>query len=165
MKIKNGRKKPIETVLKRFRVPDTPMLFPEMSENPWFTGPRPKHDRPSGLATLELCAGAGGQALGYEQAGIEHVGLIEIDKHACATLRINRPAWNVIQHDLTKDGPSGFKPPKRSRDAGIVCWRWRSSPWIRASGNRTCWPDRNRQARLCSRKQGGKIIVSRKCLK
>jgi DNA (cytosine-5)-methyltransferase 1 len=52
------------------------------------------------LTTLELCAGAGGEALGLEQAGIEHAGLIEIDSHACATLRLNRPQWNVIEHDL-----------------------------------------------------------------
>ncbi|MEZ2347538.1 DNA cytosine methyltransferase [Terriglobus sp. RCC_193] len=54
----------------------------------------------SGLTTLELCAGAGGEALGLEQAGIEHAGLIEIDPHACRTLRFNRPKWNVIQGDL-----------------------------------------------------------------
>jgi DNA (cytosine-5)-methyltransferase 1 len=53
------------------------------------------------LSTLELCAGAGGQALGLEQAGIEHTGLIEIDSHACATLRQNRPEWNVLEQDLT----------------------------------------------------------------
>lgn len=53
------------------------------------------------LSTLELCAGAGGQALGLEQAGIEHTGLIEIDSHACATLRQNRPQWNVLEQDLT----------------------------------------------------------------
>ena len=53
------------------------------------------------LSTLELCAGAGGQALGLEQAGIEHTGLIEIDSHACATLRHNRPQWNVLEQDLT----------------------------------------------------------------
>src|SRR5207302_67423 len=52
------------------------------------------------LSTLELCAGAGGQALGLEQAGIEHAGLIEIDTHACATLRLNRSRWKVIQGDL-----------------------------------------------------------------
>jgi DNA (cytosine-5)-methyltransferase 1 len=52
------------------------------------------------LTTLELCAGAGGQALGLEQAGIEHAGLIEIDSHACATLRLNRPEWNVMEQDL-----------------------------------------------------------------
>lgn len=53
-----------------------------------------------GLSTLELCAGAGGQALGYEQAGIEHAGLVEIDKHACATPRLNRPSWNAVEQDL-----------------------------------------------------------------
>jgi DNA (cytosine-5)-methyltransferase 1 len=55
----------------------------------------------SSLTVVELCAGAGGQALGYDQAGFEHAGLIEIDKHACATLRLNRPHWNVIERDMT----------------------------------------------------------------
>jgi len=50
--------------------------------------------------SLELCAGAGGQALGLERAGFSHVGLIENDAPACQTLRLNRPAWNVIEHDL-----------------------------------------------------------------
>lgn len=53
------------------------------------------------LTTLELCAGAGGQALGLEQAGIDHAGLIEIDHYACTTLRYNRPRWNVMEQDLT----------------------------------------------------------------
>jgi DNA (cytosine-5)-methyltransferase 1 len=64
----------------------------------------------SSLTTLELCAGAGGQALGLEQAGIHHAGLIEIDGHACATLRLNRPKWNVMQQDLnTFTDASAFK--------------------------------------------------------
>jgi DNA (cytosine-5)-methyltransferase 1 len=54
------------------------------------------------LSVLELCAGAGGQALGLEQADIEHSGLIEIDAHACDTLRLNRPHWKVMQEDLNK---------------------------------------------------------------
>lgn len=49
---------------------------------------------------LELCAGAGGQALGFESAGYEHIGLVELDAFACKTLRFNRPAWNVVQEDL-----------------------------------------------------------------
>jgi len=52
------------------------------------------------FTTLELCAGAGGQALGLEQAGIEHVALVEIDPYACKTLRLNRHDWNVIQQDI-----------------------------------------------------------------
>lgn len=51
--------------------------------------------------SLELCAGAGGQALGLEEAGFEHAALVEIDPHCCATLRLNRPAWRVEEADLT----------------------------------------------------------------
>jgi DNA (cytosine-5)-methyltransferase 1 len=113
MGLKKHTKTPIKTVVKRFRFPSAPALFPELNENPWFTGPSrdyEKHQPASSLTTLELCAGAGGQAIGYEQAGIDHVGLIEVDKHACATLRLNRPGWNVIEHDLTKNDPAKFKP-------------------------------------------------------
>lgn len=52
------------------------------------------------ISVLELCAGAGGQALGFEKAEYEHAGLVEIDAHACKTLRFNRPEWNVIEEDL-----------------------------------------------------------------
>ncbi|MBB3109095.1 DNA (cytosine-5)-methyltransferase 1 [Paenibacillus phyllosphaerae] len=52
------------------------------------------------LTSLEICAGAGGQAIGIEQAGFEHVALVEIDKFACDTLEKNRPGWNVIPTDL-----------------------------------------------------------------
>jgi DNA (cytosine-5)-methyltransferase 1 len=54
----------------------------------------------SGPSVLELCAGGGGQALGLERAGFSHAGLIENDAAACNTLRLNRPHWNVIEHDL-----------------------------------------------------------------
>jgi DNA (cytosine-5)-methyltransferase 1 len=52
------------------------------------------------LTSVELCAGAGGQALGLEQAGFEHLALVEIDAHCCNTLRHNRPQWNVQESDL-----------------------------------------------------------------
>lgn len=52
------------------------------------------------LTSLEICAGAGGQALGLEQAGFHHTALIEIEQRACETLRFNRPQWNVIQDDI-----------------------------------------------------------------
>lgn len=69
-------------------------------ESLWFTRDIAPLGTASGLAALELCAGAGGQALGFGQAGIQHVGLVEINKHACATLRLNRPEWNVFECDL-----------------------------------------------------------------
>lgn len=52
------------------------------------------------FTSIELCAGAGGQALGLEQAGFKHLALVEIDKKAVETLRLNRPGWNVIEADL-----------------------------------------------------------------
>lgn len=48
------------------------------------------------LTSIEICAGAGGQALGLEAAGFSHEAVIEIDHWAAATLRLNRPEWNVI---------------------------------------------------------------------
>lgn len=61
-------------------------------------------------AVLELCAGAGGQALGLEMAGFDHAGLIENDAAACQTLRLNRPHWKVIEHDLFE--PLDLRPFK-----------------------------------------------------
>jgi DNA (cytosine-5)-methyltransferase 1 len=55
---------------------------------------------PPGLTSVELCAGAGGQALGLEQSGFRHLALVEIEEIACKTLRLNRPTWNVIQADI-----------------------------------------------------------------
>ena len=52
------------------------------------------------LTAIELCAGAGGQALGLEKAGFAHTALVEIDPHCCATLWANRPEWNVLEEDL-----------------------------------------------------------------
>lgn len=52
------------------------------------------------LTSLEICAGAGGQALGLEMAGFDHTALVELEAPACETLRLNRPEWNVVEGDL-----------------------------------------------------------------
>jgi len=51
-------------------------------------------------SVIELFAGAGGLAIGLENAGINCVALNEIDKYACKTLRENRPNWNVLEGDI-----------------------------------------------------------------
>ena len=50
--------------------------------------------------TIELFAGAGGLALGVEKAGFNTIGLVEFNKDACNTLKLNRPNWNVICDDI-----------------------------------------------------------------
>jgi len=51
---------------------------------------------------IELFAGAGGLAIGLENAGINSVLLNEIDRHACSTLKYNRPKWNVVEGDISE---------------------------------------------------------------
>lgn len=90
-------------------------LFPELQagyENPWTTRPfivRRNRSPRTALSALEICAGAGGQALGLESAGIQHHTLVELDRHACATLRANRPQWNVAECDLNKFDGAGLR--------------------------------------------------------
>ncbi len=52
------------------------------------------------LKSIEICAGAGGQALGLEQAGFNHVRLVEIDDPPCKTILFNRPNWNITRCDV-----------------------------------------------------------------
>ena len=54
------------------------------------------------LTSVEICAGAGGAALGLEAAGFGHLALVEWNADACATLRANRPRWPVIRGDVTR---------------------------------------------------------------
>lgn len=62
----------------------------------------------SKFTSVEICAGAGGQAVGLHKAGFQHLALIEIDDYACATLELNvtgNAEWDgckVLQRDLTK---------------------------------------------------------------
>jgi DNA (cytosine-5)-methyltransferase 1 len=61
------------------------------------------------LRSVEICAGAGGQALGLEQAGFVHDAVIEIDQAACETLRRNRGAqWKVVEDDVANADGRAF---------------------------------------------------------
>lgn len=82
---------------------DDLMEIPEVSEmvnSRWDTELKTKPK--SAYTCIELFAGAGGLALGMEQAGLKHIMLNEQDKYACATLKQNRPLWNVIENDIHK---------------------------------------------------------------
>ncbi len=72
--------------------------------------------------SIELCAGAGGQALGLEQAGFNHLALVEIEKHPCNTLKHNRPEWKEKIFNIDIRNFSGF--PYQGVDllaAGVPC--------------------------------------------
>lgn len=57
---------------------------------------------------IEICAGAGGQAIGLEAAGFGHLALVEIEHWACETLRKNRPDWHVIEGDVRQFEAANF---------------------------------------------------------
>lgn len=50
---------------------------------------------------VELFAGAGGLALGLENAGFSPILINEIEKRSCNTLRINKPQWNIVENDIS----------------------------------------------------------------
>lgn len=52
------------------------------------------------MQSIEFCAGAGGQAIGLEQAGFRHAALVEIERDFAKTLTLNRPDWNVFAQDM-----------------------------------------------------------------
>ncbi|UJW34503.1 DNA (cytosine-5-)-methyltransferase [Saccharothrix sp. AJ9571] len=57
---------------------------------------------------VEICAGAGGQALGLEKAGFKHTLAVELDENACTTLKANLPEEIVKQGDVAD--PEVWKP-------------------------------------------------------
>ena len=71
--------------------------------------------------SIELFAGAGGLALGLEQAGFEALMLNEIDSHACNTLHTNRPNWNVIENDIAQVSFSEYLGHVDMLSGGFPC--------------------------------------------
>lgn len=70
---------------------------------------------------IDLFAGAGGTALGLENAGFDHVLVNEYDKHAAETLRRNRPRWNVIEKDVHQVDFSGLRGTVDVVEGGFPC--------------------------------------------
>jgi DNA (cytosine-5)-methyltransferase 1 len=63
----------------------------------------------SPYTTIELFAGAGGTAIGFENAGLQHLLLNEWDKNCVETLKKNRPKWNVVGGDIAQVSFRGMK--------------------------------------------------------
>ncbi|GHF99583.1 DNA cytosine methyltransferase [Streptomyces filamentosus] len=77
----------------------------------------------SEFTSIEICAGAGGQAIGLHRAGFRHLALVEIDKHARETLRRNieaRPDWSWEERhcDLSHADVTEFEPLESVRRDG-----------------------------------------------
>lgn len=72
------------------------------------------------LTSLEVCAGAGGQAIGLEQAGFHHEACVEIDKDCCETLRMNRN-WRVEECDLRNFDGRPFRNQIDLFAGGLPC--------------------------------------------
>ncbi|WP_086149898.1 DNA cytosine methyltransferase [Cellulosimicrobium sp. KWT-B] len=77
----------------------------------------------SRLTVVEICAGAGGQALGLELAGFEHRLAVELDGNAAATLRENR-GWEVRVGDVADEtvwNPEDFSDDLTLLAGGVPC--------------------------------------------
>jgi DNA (cytosine-5)-methyltransferase 1 len=66
-------------------------------------------DKTENLSVLDICTGAGGEALGLEMAGFAHEAVVEIDAAACQTLRQNRPGWRIIEGDIREVNGLDFR--------------------------------------------------------
>ena len=96
------------------------------------------------LTSIELCAGAGGQALGIERAGFGHQACVEIDDWCRKTLRLNRPNWNVIE-DEQRDLSVFDARPYKGIDlvaGGVPCPPFsKAGKQLGASDERDLFPD------------------------
>jgi DNA (cytosine-5)-methyltransferase 1 len=80
----------------------------------------------TGLTSIEVCAGVGGQAIGLHRAGFRHTALVENDPHAAQTLRLNgeRTGWwsPSAVHETTL---VGWRPSPKTRTdliaGGVPC--------------------------------------------
>ncbi|WP_051083471.1 DNA cytosine methyltransferase [Arthrobacter sp. 135MFCol5.1] len=75
------------------------------------------------LRVIEICAGAGGQALGLERAGFGHELAVELDVNALNTLRHNRPTWHVALGDVADTAvwkPSDYSPSARGEAIDLL---------------------------------------------
>ncbi len=71
--------------------------------------------------SIEICAGAGGQALGLEMAGFDHVALVEYEVDYCKCLKSNRPNWNVQCMDVRQFNGLPYRGQIDLLAGGVPC--------------------------------------------
>jgi DNA (cytosine-5)-methyltransferase 1 len=102
------------------------------------------------LKSLEICAGAGGQALGLEQGGFDHLAVVEHDRHACATLRVNRPYWDVLREDVKTWDATRYQGQVDLFAAGVPCPPFsKAGKQLGAKDDRDLFPHAMRLVRQC----------------
>jgi DNA (cytosine-5)-methyltransferase 1 len=121
---KNGTLVPQRNAENNYRVYHKSQLEPfeqaqQLFNSKWMDEIAVNPRRPYQL--IELFAGAGGLALGMEHAGFKSVLLNEIDRHACDTLRTNRPSWNVVEGDVSAIDFSAYKDQVDILSGGFPC--------------------------------------------
>ncbi|MET7405695.1 DNA cytosine methyltransferase [Streptomyces parvulus] len=95
------------------------------------TDPKPVAEgrRKPDFTSIEICAGAGGQAIGLHQAGFGHLALVEIDTYAAETLRLNIEdhevwSWEREHCDVLPADVKDFEPDKHlHKGAGLLAQR------------------------------------------
>lgn len=84
----SGKSKPsyenLRSIVKEFNIDGNDILNVERKQ------------KENKFTNVELFAGAGGLALGLEQAGFDNLLSNDFDKDSCNTLKINRPNWNIM---------------------------------------------------------------------
>lgn len=73
------------------------------------------------LTSIEICAGAGGQALGLAMAGFNHMALVEYEKDYCEALKRNRPEWNIICSDVREFSGIPYRGKVDLLAGGVPC--------------------------------------------
>lgn len=101
------------------------------------------------LTSIEICAGAGGQALGLEQAGFEHRLLVEYWEPACQILEANEPGWRLERKDVRDVAFTEFRHSDIDLVAGgVPCTpASKAGKQLGASDSRNLWPEALRMVR------------------
>ena len=68
-----------------------------------------KTKKKSLYTVIELFAGAGGTALGFDHAGLKHTLLVDFNKDSIETIKKNKPEWNAVVNDVTKIDFKGLR--------------------------------------------------------